>query len=78
MPEHLAIGTRTVVVDAGLGEPDPALRSAAHHDLLVVRGNERLGFEIKRTSSPTVTAPADTKWYVKKRIVTNIFKFSLS
>ena len=38
MPEHLAIDTRTVVVDAGLGEPDPALRSAAHHDLLVVRG----------------------------------------
>ncbi|CAB4883621.1 MAG: hypothetical protein F2795_08115 [Actinobacteria bacterium] len=35
---HLGHSKRTVVVDAGLGEPDPALRAAAHHDLLVVRG----------------------------------------
>lgn len=34
----LAGGTRTVVVDAGLGEPHPAMRVAARHDLLVVRG----------------------------------------
>ena len=35
---HLGHSTRTVVVDAGLGEPAAALRAAAHHDLLVVRG----------------------------------------
>jgi predicted AAA+ superfamily ATPase len=32
-----------------------ATHQGAELDLLVVRGNQRLGFEIKRTSSPTIT-----------------------
>jgi predicted AAA+ superfamily ATPase len=32
-----------------------ATHSGAELDLLLVRGNRRWGFEIKRTSSPTVT-----------------------
>ena len=39
---------------------DPPLQTIHQHsgaelDLLLVRGNRRWGFEIKRTSSPTVT-----------------------
>jgi predicted AAA+ superfamily ATPase len=32
-----------------------ATHQGAELDLLVVRGNQRLGFEFKRTSSPTIT-----------------------
>jgi hypothetical protein len=39
-----------------------ATHAGAELDLLVVRGRKRWGFEVKRTSSPTITASMRTAW----------------
>ena len=39
-----------------------ATHAGAELDLLIVRGRQRWGFEIKRTSSPQVTASMRTAW----------------
>jgi len=47
-----------IISRLGLGEGDLyfwATHSGAELDLLLIRGTQRIGFEIKRSSSPTIT-----------------------